>query len=381
MFRSSLLTRSCVVRIQAKRWIYNRKWNGPEYDPLLEALPRNAQTHQQASLGKTLGILKSELPMMGLALAGITVSSLATMAFPDAIGQIIDLLSQPHTDETMVQMKMISMKMIGIFSVGAVATFAHTALLEATGQKIGAQMRSKLFRKVMNQDLAFHRQNRAGELANRLSTDVHEVAEHLVENIASFLEGFVKAITAIGGMLLISPLLTSYSSMVVPAVMLGGIFYGKFIKRLSSRHLDALATSTHVAAEKFGGFSAVVLFGQVGREVRRYDDVIHRSYHLARWVAVWQGAFLGSSYFVGSATFVGVLWLGVFLLLCTPCGVVLWTLLFRWKHGIHWRAHARTTGQLLHVCSRSCRVRSWCHQLHFGPFEGAGFGQSPLRTA
>lgn len=313
MFRtSSSLTRTCVVRIQAQRWYNsNRKWKGaPEFDPLLEALPRNAPTHQQASLGKTLSILKPELPMMGLALAGITVSSLATMAFPEAIGQIIDLLSQPHTDQTMIQMKLISMKMIGIFSVGAVATFAHTALLEATGQKIGAQMRAKLFRKVMSQDVAFHRQNRAGELANRLSTDVHEVAEHLVENIASFLEGSVKAITAFGGMLLISPLLTSYSSFVVPAVMLGGIFYGKFIKRLSSRHLDALATSTHVAAEKFGGFSAVVLFGQVEREVQRYGDVIHRSYHLARWVAVWQGAFLGSSYFVGSATFVGVLWIG-----------------------------------------------------------------------
>jgi len=74
--------------------------------------------------------------------------------------------------------------------------------------------------------------------------------------------------------------------------------------------LDALATSTHVAAEKFGGFSAVILFGQVNREVKRYNSVIHRSYHLARWVAVWQGAFLGSSYFVGSATLLGVLWMG-----------------------------------------------------------------------
>jgi hypothetical protein len=39
--------------------------------------------------------------------------------------------------------------------------------------------------------------NRAGELANRLSTDVHEVAEHLVENVAKFLEGAVKGVSAV----------------------------------------------------------------------------------------------------------------------------------------------------------------------------------------
>jgi ABC-type multidrug transport system fused ATPase/permease subunit len=333
MFRTSSLTRRIVFvalprrfisRVPGKDKTFCPKPTAPnasvDYDSL-DALPRGGGTHQQVSLAKTFSILTPELPMMGFALVGITVSSLATMAFPDAIGHIIDLLSQPRTDQTMLQMQMISVKMIGIFSVGAFATFLHTSLLDVTGQKIGAQMRSRLFKKVMSQDVAFHRQNRAGELANRLSTDVHEVAEHLVENVASFLEGSVKAMTAVGSMLLISPLLTSYSSLVVPAIILGAIFYGKFIKRLSSRHLDALATSTHVAAEKFGGFSAVVLFGQVNNEVKRYNSVINRSYYLARWVAVWQGSFLGSSYFVGSATLLGVLWMGgsmVFEGLLTP---------------------------------------------------------------
>jgi ABC-type multidrug transport system fused ATPase/permease subunit len=42
------------------------------------------------------------------------------------------------------------------------------------------------------QDLEFFDRNQTGELANRLSTDVHEVAEHLVENVAQLLHAVVR---------------------------------------------------------------------------------------------------------------------------------------------------------------------------------------------
>jgi hypothetical protein len=46
------------------------------------------------------------------------------------------------------------------------------------------------------QDLAFFDVNKTGELANRLSTDVHEVAEHLVENFSQFLSAVVRGTMA-----------------------------------------------------------------------------------------------------------------------------------------------------------------------------------------
>jgi ABC-type multidrug transport system fused ATPase/permease subunit len=98
-----------------------------------------------------------------------------------------------------------------------------------------------------------------------------------VDNVASFLESVVKSISAVGAMVLISPLLTMYSSAVVPAVLCGAMFYGGFIKRLSRKHLDSLATSTHIAAERFGAIATVLSFGQKNAEIQRYSSVMTSS--------------------------------------------------------------------------------------------------------
>lgn len=278
--------------------------------PPLDALPlHDAGSHQEVSMAKVFSILTPEWPTLTLAIGAISISAQATMMFPKAIGDMIDLLATP-TDTTMYDMKMISVGMIGVFSVGAVATFAHSAMLQTVGQKVGARLRKQLFRRIVSQDVAFFDQNRAGELANRLSTDVHEVAEHLVENLAKFLDCFVKSVTALGAMVFISPVLSVYSSLVIPAVVVGAAFYGKFIKRLSREHLDALATSTHIAAERFSGITTVLSFGQREVEAVRYSTVIERAYTLAKKVAIFEGGFLGTSYFIGNAALLGVLWAG-----------------------------------------------------------------------
>ena len=143
-----------------------------------------------------------------------------------------------------------------------------------------------------------------------MSTDVHEVAEHLVQNIALFLTDFVRIMTAIWSMIAISPILTLYLSPVVPLLAGCTSFYGKFIKSLSKQHLDVLAHSTHVATERFSGITTVLSFGQKGKEVARYSHVIEAAYGFAKKVAIYQGAFCGTSQFVGNTALLGVLWLG-----------------------------------------------------------------------
>ncbi|KAL7461308.1 hypothetical protein ACHAXS_001729, partial [Conticribra weissflogii] len=283
-------------------------------------------------ISKVLTILLPETKSLLIAVGALTVATAATMQFPNAIGQMIDILSGIPSDtginvftdvdidavgdasltetQKLDQMKLIALQMMGYFTIGAVATFSHSAMFDSIGQRIGATLRKKLFRTILHQEVAFFDQNRAGELANRLSTDVHEVAEHLVQNLSVFLTNAVRSLTAVVSMIAISPTLTLYLSPIVP--LLGGCahFYGSFIKRWSKQHLDVLAHSTHVATERFSGISTVLSFGQRSKEVARYSSVIEAAYGYARRVALFQGAFLGSSYFVGNAALLGVLWVG-----------------------------------------------------------------------
>ncbi|KAL7486947.1 hypothetical protein ACHAW6_015330 [Cyclotella cf. meneghiniana] len=307
--------------------------------------------HEPPPISKVLSILLPEYKWLSLAVGALTISTAATMQFPNAIAMMIDILNGVGVDGvdlvvgavenapnvadiyaaadeagqvTQVadgplsmqhqlqkqQMKSIALQMVGYFTVGAVCTTIHSAMFDSVGQKIGARLRKQLFTTIMHQDVAFFDQNRAGELANRLSTDVHEVAEHLVQNIAHFLTNLVRVITAIWSMIALSPLLTFYLSPVVPLLTGCAAFYGKFIKTWSKQHLDVLAHSTHVATERFSGIATVLSFGQKRKEVARYSSVIEAAYGYAKRVAIFQGAFFGSSQMVGNMALLGVLWVG-----------------------------------------------------------------------
>ena len=309
------------------------------------------------SMSKMLTILIPEYKSLLLALGALTISTAASMQYPNAIGEMVDILSLSSSsisgssdsmipssidvvdsiaggmdskdatngggviddasssssqstillsEQQQEQMRTITLQMLSYFGIGAIATFAHSALFDTIGQKIGAQLRKKLFTKLINQDKTFFDDNRAGELANRLSTDVHEVAEHLLQNIAHFL----RAITATVSMIAISPILTLYLTPL--PILLGGsaALFGKRIKHWSKQHLDVLAHSTHVATERFGGFATVLSFGQRDVEQARYSNVIEAAYGYARKVAVFTGGFVSTSYLIGGTFSVGVLYVG-----------------------------------------------------------------------
>lgn len=323
-------------------------WNDLPHLTQIESSSRcddGSKTHQPPPLTKVLSILLPETKSLLIALGALTISTAATMQFPNAIGQMIDILSgipvvdigvgggdvattgisasdgvhaqsttkampQIQHEQQLEQMNRIALQMISFFTIGAVGTFIHSALFDSIGQRIGASLRKQLFTTIIHQDQTFFDQNRAGELANRLSTDVHEVAEHLVQNIAVFLSNVVRSLTAILSMIALSPVLTMYLSPVVPLLGVCAMGFGGAIKRFSKQHLDVLAHSTHVATERFAGIATVMSFGQKGKEVDRYSEVIQAAYEYARRVAVFQGAFLGTSYMVGNAALLGVLWIG-----------------------------------------------------------------------
>ena len=312
------------------------------------------------NISRILSILKPDVSSLLLALGALTVSTAATLQFPNAIGEMIDILSSAGAsgvgtattmdansllldvnemtninDTTMLldttdingnsdsttqqleeeqqklhQIQSIALQMIGFFTIGSAATFYHTTSFDTIGQRIGAKLRKQLFSTIIHQNITFFDQNRGGELANRLSTDVHEVAEHLVQNISIFMSNMVRSTTAVASMIAISPALTLYLTPLPLALGGCAATYGTFIKFWSKKHLDVLAHSTHMATERFGGIQTVLSFGRRQSEVRNYSNVVESAYVFARKVAIFQGAFLGSSYLVGNTALLGTLVVG-----------------------------------------------------------------------
>jgi hypothetical protein len=121
-------------------------------------LPIPLQTHRDnpPPISKVLSILLPEYKWLTLAVGALTISTAATMQFPNAIGSMIDILNGvdiaagkdsldtthligdvESIDKMLVQkeeMKSIAAEMMGYFTVGAIGTAVHSAMFDSIGQ-------------------------------------------------------------------------------------------------------------------------------------------------------------------------------------------------------------------------------------------------------
>lgn len=112
-------------------------------------LPIKPHREKPPPISKMLSILLPEYKWLTLAVGALTLSTAATMQFPNAIGSMIDILNGANAGDTVklieevtassvldqkTQMKSIAVEMMGYFTVGAVCTAIHSAMFDSVGQ-------------------------------------------------------------------------------------------------------------------------------------------------------------------------------------------------------------------------------------------------------
>ena len=92
-----------------------------------------------------------------------------------------------------------------------------------------------------------------------------------------------------------SPKLTGVMLLVVPAVAIGAVVYGRRIRALSKRYQDALADAGHAAEESLSAIRTVRQFAAEPAEMARYGEAIEASFRLARTRARAAALFMGAA--------------------------------------------------------------------------------------
>lgn len=176
----------------------------------------------------------------------LTISSGVTMAVPFCIGKLIDFIQTGNKEEMRNNLKRMTWIMGAIFLIGAFANFGRVYIIRASGQRIVTRLRQNLFQSIMRQDMAFFDKTKTGELVNRLSTDAEVVGLSISQNLSDGLRSAIQASAGIGMMLYMSPQLSAYGLSIVPAVTVFAIIFGRYIKKISKKVQDVLASATDV---------------------------------------------------------------------------------------------------------------------------------------
>ena len=154
------------------------------------------------------------------------LSSGLGLLYPQAVRIIIDD-ALGNRDLTLI--RNAALGLIAVFAVQGVAIGLRAYLFTIAGEQIVTNLRNDLFRRIIDQELAFFDENKTGELTSRLTSDTQVLQGAVGINISMGLRFLASGLGALALLFWTSWQLTLEMLLVVPPLALGTVWVGRKI--------------------------------------------------------------------------------------------------------------------------------------------------------
>jgi ATP-binding cassette subfamily B protein len=273
--------------------------------------PRDKKPLSKNSLKQAWRIFGFLRPYRGLFISGMVVlllSGLTSMSFPFIAGQLVDSVSSVFRKWTRNE---IALAMCGVLLVQAFLSFMRVEIFFRVSEQSMRDIRFRLFSKIMSLPISFIEKRRVGELTSRLTSDVTQLQDILSFILAEFVRQVLTVVLGLGIIFWVSTRLSLVMLASFPFIVVGGIIFGKFIRKLSKKVTDDLAAANTIAEESLQSINTVKSFTNEAYEANRYylalQNVLGNSLRSARF----RGLFISTVIFSVFGGIVLVLWYGL----------------------------------------------------------------------
>lgn len=236
----------------------------------------------------------------------LMISSLSLL-LPAFTGKMIDAVMKSTTDGSM---QWIIAALVVILVVQSVMRYFLSVTFATITETSLSRLRERVYGHLLHLPMKFFSEQRVGELASRLSSDLTQIQETLSFTMVELLR---QSVMLIGGLIIIFS--TSFSLtipllLVLPILLGVGAIFAKKIRSYSKRTQDALATSAVVVEESLQGISSVKSFVNEEYEIGRYRNALKEQVHLAISGAKIRYAFVSFIIFAIFGSITGIIWYG-----------------------------------------------------------------------
>ncbi len=238
-------------------------------------------------------------------------SSLASLAFPKLLGDLVSAGNQGTLSESLNR---IGLLLVIILVVQAVFSYFRTILFVNVTEKSLAALRQDTFNHLIRLPLKFFEQKRVGELNSRISADISLLQDTLTTTLADFLRQLIIIVGGIAYLLFMSTNLTLFMLAILPAVVLMVFFFGRFIRKYSRMMQKEVAASNTVVEETLQGIRSVKAFTNEFLEMVRYRERTLEIARLGIKGGKYSGAFFSFMILGLFGALVAVIWRGSMLL-------------------------------------------------------------------
>jgi ATP-binding cassette subfamily B protein len=157
--------------------------------------------------------------------------------------------------------------------VRAISYYWEDYLLSSAAQEIVYGIRSRLYRHLHRLPIAYHQRRRTGDTLLRLSADIVELRDILIDAVVNFGTSIVLLVAMSIVMLAVDPVLTLASVLVMPIILGLSAVYGRRIRTNSRKQRKKEGQVAAVMHEAIAAISVVQLHGAADREHDRFHEI------------------------------------------------------------------------------------------------------------
>jgi ATP-binding cassette, subfamily B, bacterial len=282
--------------------------NSPAY---VEDLQRQAGSRTPSKRLTPLKALKPFVkPYLGMIVAAglaLIVAAAATLVLPAAVRGVID---HGFSAEDAANIGRYFLALIAVAGIMGLASATRFYLVTWIGERITADVRSRVFSHVLSLSPSFFETTRTGEILSRLTADT-TLVQTVVGSSASFaLRNLVMAIGSLIMMTVTSPKLTGLCLIGVPLVVAPIILFGRRVRKLSRDSQDRIADTSAYAGEALSAVQTVQAFTHEDADRVNFHRAVEDSFVAAILRTRMRAFMTALVIFLVGAGIVGVLWIG-----------------------------------------------------------------------
>lgn len=237
----------------------------------------------------------------------IVLGTLIGLAFPLVVRELLDAAFLTG-DRGLLNR--IALFLLGLFLFQAVVNFGQSYLTASVSERVVADLRMDVFRRLMAQPPGFFSSRRVGELSSRLASDAGLIQAILRFGVPELVR---QGLFLVGALILVTvthPRLTLVTTIAIPPTVLAAWLLGRRVRRITTGIQDRLADAVARAEQVFSQVRTVQSFNRQDWEEERFGQAVADTRDEGLRRAVARALLTGTVTLTAFGAIVLVLWEG-----------------------------------------------------------------------
>jgi ABC-type multidrug transport system fused ATPase/permease subunit len=239
--------------------------------------------------------------------ACVVASALAELVPPFVVRFVVnhDLVAKRTTD-------LLLAAAVYVIAVAADSafSFAYAYLAARVSQSAIADLRVRIFARVMALPVSYFDRTPIGDIISRATADVETVDELFTDGIATLIGQLVPLVAVVVAMIALSPLLSAVSAIVLPPLLLATRYLQVRVRDAERRTRRAIGRLNVELSEVVGGAETLRAFGREEAFVARFRRALQRTLFAQRDSVKYNAFFAPVSGLFSSVVIAALIWVG-----------------------------------------------------------------------